>query len=181
MRYPYCFFRYYRAFARMYGFVGSFADVVMVNSTWTRNHIDSIWRVPSRIVYPPCDTTSLLSLPLGDRQDVIVSVAQFRPEKAHRLQLEAFAELLKDCPEYRIGGKRPIRLVLVGGCRNDEDAKLLNGLEETAASFGNDHDIQFKPNADYADLKHLLRISKIGLHTMTGEHFGIGVLEYMVG
>lgn len=44
-------------------------------------------------VYPPCDTTSLQTLPLDRKlkQLFLVSVAQFRPEKNHRLQLEAFA------------------------------------------------------------------------------------------
>lgn len=173
---------YYRAFAWLYGFVGSFADVVMVNSTWTQNHVNDIWRVPKRttIVYPPCDTTSLLVIPFGARKDAIVSVAQFRPEKAHRLQLEAFADLLKKFPEYKKGGSRPVQLILVGGCRNDADKKLLEGLEEIAKAFGPDHDILFEPNAEYSELLSLLSTCKIGLHTMTDEHFGISILEYMV-
>lgn len=49
--------------------------------------------LPSPQVYPPCDTTSLQTLPLDRKlkQLFLVSVAQFRPEKNHRLQLEAFA------------------------------------------------------------------------------------------
>jgi alpha-1,2-mannosyltransferase len=77
--------------------------------------------------------------------------------------------------------------------------KLLQGLENIAKGFGlevggillgllkplshqlsRQHDIVFKPNADYADLKQLLASSKIGLHTMTDEHFGISIIEYMV-
>mmetsp|Transcript_12101 Transcript_12101/g.35077 ORF Transcript_12101/g.35077 Transcript_12101/m.35077 type:complete len:555 (-) Transcript_12101:78-1742(-) len=34
---------YYRLFAAMYGWVGRSADLVMVNSTWTYNHINSLW------------------------------------------------------------------------------------------------------------------------------------------
>ena len=44
---------YYRLLARMYGFVGRRATVVMVNSTWTKNHISEIWHPNSlTIVYP---------------------------------------------------------------------------------------------------------------------------------
>ena len=36
---------YYKVFAALYSVAGRFADVVMVNSTWTRNHINSLWKV----------------------------------------------------------------------------------------------------------------------------------------
>jgi alpha-1,2-mannosyltransferase len=51
---------YYWAFAVIYGAVGCMTQVVMVNSSWTRNHITKLWllRTP-RIVYPPCDTLEL--------------------------------------------------------------------------------------------------------------------------
>ena len=74
---------YYRLFARLYGAVGGgFADVVLVNSTWTAGHIRALWRVPARthIVFPPCDTTALEGLPIraATRRPWVVSVAQFR-------------------------------------------------------------------------------------------------------
>lgn len=65
-------------FAYLYSLAGSFSDIVMVNSTWTKGHIDQLWGVNSKIVYPPCDTASLTKLPLEGRQRTIVSVAQFR-------------------------------------------------------------------------------------------------------
>jgi alpha-1,2-mannosyltransferase len=67
----------------------------MVNSSWTSAHIQQLWwslKEPA-LVYPPCDTTDLQRLPLDRKLKhlYLVSVAQFRPEKNHRLQLEAFA------------------------------------------------------------------------------------------
>ncbi len=55
---------YYRVLAMAYGFCGQFTDIVMCNSTWTLNHIESLWfakkRTPRcRIVFPPCDTSVL--------------------------------------------------------------------------------------------------------------------------
>jgi alpha-1,2-mannosyltransferase len=50
----------------------------MVNSTWTKGHIDQLWGINSKIVYPPCDTSSLTKIPLEGRQRIIVSIAQFR-------------------------------------------------------------------------------------------------------
>lgn len=55
--------QYYRAFALAYGFAGRFADVVLVNSSWTEAHIRGLWRwtPPRRIhrVFPPCNTIAL--------------------------------------------------------------------------------------------------------------------------
>jgi alpha-1,2-mannosyltransferase len=90
---------YYRIFARCYGWAGSNARVVMTNSSWTDAHIRSLWRVPSRVVYPPCDTSELSRMPLEPRRNEILSVAQFRPEKDHALQLRAFALLLRNEPQ----------------------------------------------------------------------------------
>ncbi|GKU92146.1 hypothetical protein SLEP1_g5913 [Rubroshorea leprosula] len=63
----------------------------MVNSSWTQSHIKKLWRIPNctKQVYPPCDTSALQVLPLERLvgRPKIMSVAQFRPEKAHSLQL----------------------------------------------------------------------------------------------
>jgi alpha-1,2-mannosyltransferase len=71
---------YYHTFAAMYNFVGSRSELVMVNSTWTLNHILHLWRLPrlTHTVYPPCNTTELQSIPLGQREKCIISIGQFR-------------------------------------------------------------------------------------------------------
>lgn len=52
---------YYKIMAWMYGCAGSYADLAMVNSSWTKDHIMKLWGISERIVrvYPPCDTLSL--------------------------------------------------------------------------------------------------------------------------
>jgi alpha-1,2-mannosyltransferase len=79
---------YYRLFARLYALAGNCAERVMANSTWTFNHLNSIWQ-PSEdsmiTVYPPCPVEPLRALPLEPRQPWIVSVAQFRPGSIHSL------------------------------------------------------------------------------------------------
>ncbi|KAK9761616.1 asparagine-linked glycosylation protein, partial [Basidiobolus ranarum] len=96
---------YYHVFAYLYSFVGSFCEVVMVNSTWTKNHILELWHNPqnTRVVYPPCDTSRLQMLPIGERERMIISVAQFRPEKNHGLQLDMMKELIDRYPKYARG------------------------------------------------------------------------------
>ncbi|CAJ0647533.1 1739_t:CDS:2 [Entrophospora sp. SA101] len=59
-------------------------NIVMVNSTWTKGHIDQLWGVNGNIIYPPCDTDSLSKLPLDGRERIIVSIAQFRDHQDFR-------------------------------------------------------------------------------------------------
>lgn len=79
---------YYRLFSVLYGIVGRCADSIMVNSSWTENHILSIWKAPYKThrVYPPCEVTHLKEVthvPSSDGNIYILSVGQYRPEKDH--------------------------------------------------------------------------------------------------
>ena len=69
-------------------------QVSIVNSTWTANHIRQLWWQwsPPICVFPPCNTDAFQQLPLDRKLKrlYLVSVAQFRPEKNHELQLRAF-------------------------------------------------------------------------------------------
>ncbi|KNA23307.1 hypothetical protein SOVF_026040 [Spinacia oleracea] len=170
---------YYSIFTWLYGFVGSYAHIVMVNSSWTQSHIVKLWRIPERTkrVYPPCDTSSLQALPLERAIDVpaIISVAQFRPEKAHPLQLKAFAKAISQMDP---GLPKP-KLQLVGSCRNKGDEDRLQKLKEMAVELKVENDVEFHKNIMYRDLVKLLGAAIAGIHTMTDEHFGISVVEFM--
>lgn len=186
---------YYRGFAALYGFVGRFAEVIMVNSSWTRGHIDSLWRVPARTttVFPPCDTDSLAALPLkraltheGGR--LVLSLAQFRPEKNHAMQLRAFSRFLTDCPQYRRNDTDRVRLVVAGGCRDANDRRRVEELRMLSSQLGLleqsgdnkvDWDVRFSTNLHVDEMHALLGQADVGLHTMREEHFGISVVEFM--
>ena len=167
---------YYTIFALCYGAVGSLSDLVMVNSSWTLGHIRFLWRLASRIfvVFPPCDTKSLEHLPLKGREDVIVSIGQFRPEKDHQLQLRSFAQMLSQNEDLK---RRTIKLVLIGSCRGDDDASRVSELRKLAEELDIEESVEFVLNQPYPVLKSWLSRSSIGIHTMWNEHFGIGVVE----
>ena len=47
-------------------------------------------------MYPPCNTTAFSRIPIDNpKQNIIVSFAQFRPEKDQSAQLKAFFEFHK--------------------------------------------------------------------------------------
>ncbi len=96
----------------MYLYSGSLRKVrfLMANSSWTKNHVDSVlnhrdglldflnvaWSIAipvsllnlfgprssapksATIVYPPCETQELVGFDLKGRENIILSVAQFR-------------------------------------------------------------------------------------------------------
>ena len=68
---------YYRAFALAYRLVGKCAEVVMCNSTWTKNHISALWGTPALLVYPPCLEKASPSISM-QRQPLIVSIGQYK-------------------------------------------------------------------------------------------------------
>ncbi|RLU19736.1 hypothetical protein DMN91_008293 [Ooceraea biroi] len=174
---------YYKWFARLYGLVGSCADTVMVNSSWTENHINSIWQCPLRthLVYPPCSVEHLTALPLLSDEEKggnirIVAVAQFRPEKNHPLMLRTMFELrsiLKEQVWERV------KLICIGSCRDAEDEMRVKDMQDLAKHLALDENVEFKLNVPYPELVSEMQRGMIGLHTMWNEHFGIGIVECM--
>eukprot|EP01061_Rhynchopus_euleeides_P009225 TRINITY_DN18358_c0_g1_i1.p1 TRINITY_DN18358_c0_g1~~TRINITY_DN18358_c0_g1_i1.p1 ORF type:complete len:537 (+),score=169.78 TRINITY_DN18358_c0_g1_i1:96-1613(+) len=191
---------YYKAFSVMYGWAGRHCDATMVNSTWTRGHIHEIWQVPTpdgrstlHKVYPPCDCTQMRAMGragafAGSLEDLssggggasvsLISVAQFRPEKDHPLQLRALKRMLDALERKGVHGA-PVVLHLVGGVRNSADRQRVQGLQELAETLGITGNVKFHVDLPYDSLKQLLSESIAGLHTMWNEHFGIGIVEYM--
>ncbi|XP_052199828.1 GDP-Man:Man(3)GlcNAc(2)-PP-Dol alpha-1,2-mannosyltransferase [Diospyros lotus] len=174
-----CKLVYYMFFSWMYGIVGSCVDLAMVNSSWTYSHIEKLWGICDRIklVYPPCDTSGLQMLPLERpaQSSTIISVAQFRPEKAHKLQLESFSVVIK---KLDANIPRP-KLQFVGSCRNNADEERLQNLKNLAIELKVEKDVEFHKNLMYRDLVRLLGGAVAGIHAMIDEHFGISVVEYM--
>ncbi|KAF9046273.1 glycosyltransferase family 4 protein [Panaeolus papilionaceus] len=193
---------YYRLF--MYHYAQSLrkASFLMVNSTWTRNHIQSILRhsdplleilhlaafplfallsrpvteATPQIVYPPCDTKEISQFSLTPRERVVLSVAQFRPEKDHLAQVQAFHQLLEIHPEHRTNN---VQLVMIGGSRNDGDARRVEGLRKAVKDLDLEAHAQIIVNAPYATVLNWLSRASIGLSTMVDEHFGINIIEFM--
>ncbi|XP_046475881.1 GDP-Man:Man(3)GlcNAc(2)-PP-Dol alpha-1,2-mannosyltransferase [Neodiprion pinetum] len=174
---------YYKLFAAIYGLVGRCAETVMVNSTWTEEHINAIWNCPFKThrVYPPCDVEHLTKLPLLTMEDKngiikIVSVGQFRPEKDHPLQLRALYELRSIVSEELW---ERIRLVFIGSCRNTDDEARVKDMQDLAKHLALDENVEFKLNVPYPELVRELQEGTIGIHAMWNEHFGIGIVECM--
>ena len=162
---------YYRALGRAYGWCGRRHDVVLANSTWTRGHIAQVWGRDATLSYPPCG--AMQSLPPRREGDsvIVMSLAQFRPEKNHALQLEAWALVPRPL-------RRKAKMVIAGAARHADDRVVLDALRAKAATLGLD-DVEFLVGAPRDVILARLASASIGLHTMRLEHFGIAVVEFM--
>ena len=183
---------YYIMFAVLYGCVGSLSTMVFVNSTWTYNHIASLWKYAAyrkriRIIYPPCSLPgndaskkSISSTNHDPRQPIILSIGQFRPEKDHTLQIEAMAMYLRKHHPTCIDsdGNRSSssstqssqiqypQLVLIGSCRNVADQQRLETLQQLCRTLQISHQVQFVVNQPFAIVQQYLYQSTIGIHTV---------------
>jgi alpha-1,2-mannosyltransferase len=174
---------YYTMFAVAYGTVGSLCSLVLVNSTWTFNHINSLWflaalRKVISIVFPPCRISSTQHTNDGDRRErerIVLSIGQFRPEKDHELQIESLALLFEKHPTL----KGDVKMVMVGGCRGACDQERLRHLQDMAKRLDLESSIVFCVNQPYSVVEDWLGKASVGIHTMWNEHFGIGVVEMM--
>lgn len=169
---------YYRIFSWLYLITGKCTHIAMVNSTWTKNHIDQAWMLDAKLVYPPCNTEKLMKLKLDTRNtDMIVSIGQFRPEKNHQLQLKIIAHLVKLLTDNGVN-RKPL-LVLVGSCRNIDDQARVASLKHVVQDLRISQYVEFKVNTSYEEMEEVMQQASIALHTMTNEHFGISVVEFL--
>lgn len=140
------------------------ASLVFVNSTWTYNQIKEM--VPCTILYPPC-----FQHEAKQKTNTILSLAQFRPEKNHNMQIRAFALAVEQ------GLKA--NLIFVGGCRDISDIQRVKNLQQLAMELKVDQMCKFVIDAPLDEVKKLLETALVGLHSMKDEHFGIVLVEYM--
>eukprot|EP00762_Andalucia_godoyi_P003991 ANDGO_05597.mRNA.1 GDP-Man:Man(3)GlcNAc(2)-PP-Dol alpha-1 len=166
---------YLGALFLFYRFCGSFVDFAAANSSWTMARMKKIW--PSTaisLVYPPCPVEALSAIATtSKRERIILSIGQFRPEKNHALQLQAFAEAVAN-------GLHQARLVVIGSTRSPGDEDRVVSLQTLARDLGiYPSQVEFLVNVPFATIKEFLGRALVGVHTMQDEHFGISVVEFM--
>ena len=170
---------YYKFFLFLYRACGWFTDIAVANSNWTGSRIEAVWhRKKVDVLYPPAAIGSgdqIKDITAGEdkaRRKVLVSLAQFRPEKNHRLQISVFAKVLAKVPDAEFW--------VMGGARNAADNELLEGLKQYAKSLGiPESKISFIANAEWSQVSSRLRQGMCAIHTMVDEHFGISLLEFL--
>lgn len=175
---------YWRLFMKYYQHIGNYITIATTNSSWTNDHITRIWKqCKSHVIFPPCSTEKLVnyekesSEPLVRKNQAVV-LAQFRPEKRHRLIIKEYSKYLKSAAYDDIP-----KLIFIGSTRSDADREYVEELKHYALDHLKIPQEHFEIMTDlpYDDIKKMLWTSTYGINAMWNEHFGIAVVEYIAG
>jgi glycosyltransferase involved in cell wall biosynthesis len=139
-------------------------DMVFCNSNYTKEMIMRYWKTHGvkdpLVVYPPVNLENFwCDKPLAERRKRITYVARFIPVKRHEIMKKLAAAL----PAYEF--------VSVGGLI-DAEKVWFNKFSENLP-----HNYSMKTNLPGPDLIKILHDSRIYVHLMQGEHFGIAPVE----
>jgi glycosyltransferase involved in cell wall biosynthesis len=139
-------------------------DLVFCNSHYTKEAIQKYWArhgiVEPVVVYPAVNLEKFWSeKPLSQRKKMVVYVARFIPVKRH----EILKRLATELPEFEF--------LSVGG--------LIEAEKNWFTSFSKNLPTNYhlKPNLPGSELLQILHDSRIYVHLMEGEHFGIAPVE----
>jgi len=108
------------------------------------------------------------------RENSVVSFAQFRPEKDHKLQLQVWAKILEDDKV-----PKDAKLTMIGTVRGADDEKIVDELKSKARDLGIQDRVRFELNQPRPNIVEIFSKAKVAMHTMKDEHFGIAVVEMM--
>jgi glycosyltransferase involved in cell wall biosynthesis len=139
-------------------------DMVFCNSKYTKEKIVQYWtshgvKEPV-VVYPPVNLEKFWSdIPLSKRRKKVMYVARFIPVKRHEIMKKLATEL----PDYEF--------VSVGGLIDAEKAWFNKFQENLPTNY------ILKTNLPGPELLDILHDSRIYVHLMEGEHFGIAPVE----
>ena len=133
-------------------------------------------KVDNPFLFQVDDEISFKDSTVADDIKTIISIGQFRPEKDHALQIRAMFELRELLSAEKWN---KIKLVLIGGCRNEEDEKRVNDLKDLCKHFSIENNVEFRLNVPFEELCQAMQKASIGLHSMWNEHFGIAVVEML--
>ena len=139
-------------------------DVVFCNSIYTKENIERYWKSHGAkdpiVVYPPVNLDKFwCDKPLSERQKRVVYVARFIPVKRH----EIMKRLAVDLPAYEF--------LSVGGLIDAEKVWFNKFSENLPPNYS------LKTNLPGPELLEVLHDSRIYVHLMEGEHFGIAPVE----
>jgi glycosyltransferase involved in cell wall biosynthesis len=148
---------------------------VITNSNFSKRAIEQYYgsTVKPIVIYPPVDTDKFQKIALSPngRENMILVVSRFSPDK----QLENTIQIGKILiNEIKIDAK----IILVGNIAT-EDHQYLEELKRLIREYNLDDKFIVKVDIAFEQLLELMRKSKVYLHPLAGEPFGISIVEAM--
>ncbi|KAF7459243.1 Glycosyl transferase [Cryptosporidium felis] len=189
---------YLKLFSWIYYLSIKFASKVVVNSNWTRDKFIELWgnKVFNICVcYPPINV-NLHQFPNSNnpemRKNQIFSLSQFRKEKNHFLQIKVFSEVLQridKLKDFATGQDKEkfeelykeIKFKMCGTSQisNIEYNNYIDSIRKMIKYEGLEEKIELLIDSNSDEIQRIMNTSRVALHTMEDEHFGICVAEFI--
>ena len=142
-------------------------SLLLTNSSFSRNVIRKYIYSDALVIYPPVEVEEYLKLSRNlEREDAVVSISRFAPEKNLHL-IPFIAKHLLDISFYVVGSVRGFRSM-----------EYYNRISELIKKMSLKN-VKLHPNASHEEKLEILSRCKVFLHLMPYEHFGISVVEGM--
>ena len=143
-------------------------SILLANSRFTARYIYKYYGLYPKILHPYVDINQFLKVSGShNRKNYVISIGRISPEKNYDV-VPTIAKHAKN-----------VRKFIIIGSTYSASYKIMYNVLKKAAELNVKDKIVFVPNASFEKLLALLSCSKVFLHTMKYEHFGIAVVEAM--
>lgn len=143
--------------------------LIIANSNYSAEGIRKFLNVRVEIMYPPVPQAlfeqSFDRLISNQKENLVVTVSRFSFEKE-----------LEKIPKIAKLAKGDLKFILIGLLH---DPKVYEYILRSIKELDLEKKVEVIANAPKKELENILKRAKVYLHTMTGEHFGISIVEAM--
>lgn len=146
---------------------------ILTNSHFSRNAIEQIYKgVKPIVIYPPVDVDKFHDAfsQEGRRDNAILVLSRFSPDKEIENAIK-IAGILKS--------RKIIFKMTLAGNISKENEKYLDSLKRMTEDSRLQDNVHFEVDASFPRLLELMKESKVLLHPLAGEPFGIAIVEAM--
>lgn len=141
------------------------ANLTLVNSDWTGEHVTKFLGIPTRTLYPPVVDPDP-GLQWNERCNGFLAVGRISPEKEYERIMKILGRVRLHVPD--------LTLIIIGTW-DRHSRGYRRSLTSLAASLG--PWIEFRDNLTRDEVRALMATHRYGIHGMREEHFGMAPAE----
>jgi len=160
----------WEAYCRVYNLAVALLDrvkpgVLLTNSKFTKQVAQRYLKRDMVILHPPVNVRAFASIK-AEKKDYVITVSKFTPKRA----LNRVPLIAKNTRNASF---------LIAGATGTYSSDTISGLQKMIKDHGVYDRVTLLPNVSRLRLMRLLAQSKVYLHVMPNEHFGISIIEAM--
>jgi glycosyltransferase involved in cell wall biosynthesis len=141
------------------------ANLTLVNSDWTGEHVTRFLGIPTRTLYPPV-VDPAPGLPWVERRNAFLALGRISPEKEFERVIAILSRVRDSAPD--------VTLTIIGTADRHSQRyyRSLTSLAESLGSW-----IEFRHDLSRDEVRGLMASHRYGIHGMREEHFGMAPAE----